>query len=450
MLKEDATNWLNELSPEEFYEYERRYEWVANQARTEQLTPPGDWKTWLYLAGRGAGKTRAAAEDVAAYGLDRPKSRIAVVAETFADARDVCVEGDSGLFGVLPYDSIKHWNRSLGELILTNGTRYKTYSGDKPNQLRGPQHHRAWTDELAKYLYADETWTQLQLGLRLGENPQNIVTTTPRPIELIRDLVERENVVVTSGSTFDNAANLSESFLEEVRTLYEGTPLGDQELYGQIVLPDGESIFKREWFKPYTEADAYYLWNRTVARYAALDTAETVGEASAYTALTVGDIQPDWTMPIRYVARERLEFPELIDWTLEQLYPFTLDFRFEYLFVENASSGRQLVQHLRRSAPTWLANRVVAVPPNRGPNGKEKGWKSAAVWAKRGMTPLPEPSDEVPWLLPFQKEIFAVPNSTYKDQADSYSLLVNQVEAYTGAFSGHFHARMRREAQVSA
>jgi hypothetical protein len=293
-------------------------------------------------------------------------------------------------------------------------------------------------------MYADEAWTQGQLGLRLGENPQNVVTTTPKPIELIRALVERENVFVTSGSTFDNAPNLSDTFIEEVRALYEGTPLGDQELYGKIVLPDGESFFKRDWFPRYSADDTYYLWSRTVQRYVALDTAETVGTSSAYTALTVGDVQKDWTMPIRYVSRERLEFPDLVAWTLEQLTPFFVDGKFETLFVENASSGRYLVQEFRRSAPPALANRVIAVPPNRGPNGKEQGWRRAAVHAMRGMTPLPDASVEADWLLPFQKELFSVPNSTYKDQADSYSLLVNEVEARTRAFSGRYHALMGR------
>lgn len=437
--------WLDDLSPEEFEEYERRFRWIAEQARPEQITPDGDWKTWLYLAGRGAGKTRSAAEDVAAFGLDRPKSRIAVVAETFADGRDVCIEGESGLLGVLPESSVRHWNRSLGELLLNNGTRYKIYSGDKPNQLRGPQHHRGWCDELAKYIYADETWTQLQLGLRLGEDPRCVVTTTPRPISLIRDLVERDNVVITSGSTFDNAANLADSFLQEVRIQYEGTPLGDQELYGKIVLLDGESIFKSDWWagkNRYAPEEASELWNQTVphGRFAALDTANTVGETSAYTALTVGDIQPDWRMALRHVARKKLEFPDLVDWTVEELWPFVQDRKFEALLIENAASGTQLIQQLRATGPRWLASRVVSVPPNRGPNGKESGWKNAATWAKRGMVLLPHPSHETPWLYEFQKELFEVPNSTYKDQADSFSVLVNQVEAHTGAFSGRWRA----------
>jgi phage terminase large subunit-like protein len=442
-LPRDENAWLDDLSPAEFEEYERRFQWVGKDARPEQLTPPGAWKTWLLLAGRGFGKTRTAAEDVAAFGLDHPKSQIAVVAETFSDARDVCIEGESGLLSCLAHSSVKHWNRSLGELFLTNGTKYKLFSGDKPNGLRGYQHHRMWWDELAKFIYADEAWTQGQLGLRLGENPQNIVTTTPKPIELIRALVERENVVITAGSTFDNAANLSDTFLEEVRMLYEGTKLGDQELYGKIVLLDGESVFKREHFPRYDASDQS-IKNRAVARFVGIDTANTVGETSAYSALVVGEVMRDYTMNVRYVARKKLEFPELVEWVTDEVAPFYFDQRLEAVFIENAASGTQLIQQLRRSGPSWLAHRVVGVKPNRGPNGKEAGWKNAALWARRAMTPLPEPSDAAPWLYDFEKELFAVPNSTYKDQADAYSLLVNQVEASKGAFSSRWRTLMSR------
>lgn len=439
----DERAWVDDLTAAEFEEYERRYKWVAEEARPEQLTPVGDWKTWLYLAGRGAGKTRSAAEDVSAFGLDNPGSRIAVVAETFADGRDVCIEGESGLLSVLPQGSIRHWNRSLGELVLNNGTRYKLYSGDKPNQLRGPQHHRAWSDELAKYIYADETWNQLQLGLRLGDNPQNIVTTTPRPIELIRDLVERDNVVVTTGSTFDNTANLSESFIEEVRRQYEGTKLGDQELYGRIVLLDGDTYFKRDWFPSYSEEDSHRLWNRCVGRYAALDTANTVGQASAYTALTIGDLQPDYTMPLRHVEREKLEFPELVDWTIETLFPFARDGKLRAVFIEDAASGMQLTQTLRRSGPAWLRPLVVPVKPKRG--GKEESWKAASVWSRRGMVRLPEPTENAAWLYEFERELFSVPNSTYKDQADSYALLVNEAERLDAPFSRRWRMLSRMD-----
>lgn len=209
--------------------------------RPSQQTPDGDWRTWLALAGRGWGKTLAGAEDVGTYGLGYPGSRVAVVARTFADARDTCVEGTSGLLSVLPPSSILTWNRSLGELLLKNGTRYKLFSADEPDRLRGPQHHRAWSDELASWgLGTKDTqwpaaWDMLQFGLRLGADPRNIVTTTPRPTKLIRSLVADPLVHVTRGSTTENAAHLPAAFFEQIVARYAGTRLGRQELDAEIL-----------------------------------------------------------------------------------------------------------------------------------------------------------------------------------------------------------------------
>lgn len=210
-----------------------RAKWLS-AARPDQVTPKGDWLTWLILAGRGWGKTRTGAEDVGWYGATNPGSRIAIVAPTTADARDTCIEGDSGLLGVLPRSAVKAWNRSLGELILVNETRFKCFSAEEPERLRGPQHHRAWCDELAAWKYP-ETWDQLMFGLRLGDHPQAVVTTTPKPTQLIKDLVARSTTHVTRGSTFDNAANLAPSALEQLRLKYEGTRLGRQELEAEIL-----------------------------------------------------------------------------------------------------------------------------------------------------------------------------------------------------------------------
>lgn len=210
-----------------------RTKWLS-AARPDQVTPKGEWLTWLILAGRGWGKTRTGAEDVGWYGATNPGSRIAIVAPTTADARDTCIEGDSGLLGVLPRSAVRAWNRSLGELILVNETRFKCFSAEEPERLRGPQHHRAWCDELAAWKYP-ETWDQLMFGLRLGDHPQAVVTTTPKPTQLIKDLVARSTTHVTRGSTFDNAANLAPSALEQLRLKYEGTRLGRQELEAEIL-----------------------------------------------------------------------------------------------------------------------------------------------------------------------------------------------------------------------
>src|SRR5260221_3633428 len=223
-----------------------------SKARPEQLPPEGDWRTWLLLSGRGFGKTRLAAEDVSYYGMKHGASRIAIVAATFADIRDTCVEGESGLLSVLPVDEIEFWNRSMGELRLKNGTLYRGFSADQPDRLRGPQFHRTWCDELAAWQRMDETWTQL--STRLKPDPRIIVTTTPRPLPLIKALVKDPTVRVTRGSTFDNAANLADSALAVLRAKYEGTRLGRQELAGEIVDALEGALLQPPMLEPYRKA----------------------------------------------------------------------------------------------------------------------------------------------------------------------------------------------------
>ena len=189
------------------------------------------------MAGRGAGKTRTAAEWLAWEAISAPNTRWAIVAPTFSDARDTCAEGESGVISVLSrYRMLAHWNRSMGEILLNNGSRIKLFSADQPDRFRGPQHHGAWCDELAAYRYSD-AWDQLQFGLRLGTKPRIVVTTTPRPTPLIRMLANRSDgtVVTTRGSTFDNAANLAPSALLELQARYNNTRIGRQELYGEIL-----------------------------------------------------------------------------------------------------------------------------------------------------------------------------------------------------------------------
>jgi phage terminase large subunit-like protein len=188
----------------------------------------------LILAGRGWGKTRTGAEDVAYYGFRHAGSRIAIVAPTYSDARDTCIEGDSGLLNVLPTEMVETWNRSLGELILINGTRYKLFSADEPDRLRGPQHHRAWCDELAAWTKPD-AWDQMLFGLRLGQNPQAVVTTTPKPVPLVRRIAQDARTRLTRGRTRDNAANLAPSALAQLEARYAGTRLGRQELEAEIL-----------------------------------------------------------------------------------------------------------------------------------------------------------------------------------------------------------------------
>ncbi|MGE3770541.1 MAG: DNA-packaging protein [Bdellovibrionales bacterium] len=237
---------IQRLKAPAFWAIVYRAAWLAT-ARPNQLTPDGDWAIWLILAGRGWGKTRTGAEDVAHYALQNPGSRIAVVAPTYADARDTCVEGDSGLKKVLPPQCVRTWNRSLGELVLKNGSRFKLFSADEPERLRGPQHHRAWCDELAAWQYP-QAFDQLLFGLRLGDNPRVVVTTTPKPVPAIKDLVARQHkdVFVTRGTTFENEENLASTALTQLKHMYEGTRLGRQELNAEILSDADGALWDRK------------------------------------------------------------------------------------------------------------------------------------------------------------------------------------------------------------
>ena len=207
--------------------------WQTWIARDEQLPPPGDWRAWLYLAGRGAGKTRSGAEWIHA-SVAAGRRRIALVAPTAADARDVMVEGESGILAVSPAGSRPIYEPSKRRLTWPNGAIATTYSADEPERLRGPQHDCAWCDEMGAWRYP-EAWDMLMFGLRLGTDPRVMVTTTPRPTRLLRTLIADPTTVITRGSTYQNRANLAGAFLEQIVKKYEGTRLGRQELNAELL-----------------------------------------------------------------------------------------------------------------------------------------------------------------------------------------------------------------------
>jgi phage terminase large subunit-like protein len=223
------------------------YDWPL-WARAEQLAPPGDWFCWLILAGRGWGKTRTGAELIRSRVESGNYGRIALIGQTAADVRDVIVEGESGLLAVSHPSFMPKYEPSKRRLTWPNGAIATTYSGDSPDQLRGPQHDLAWADELAKWMYPQEAWDNLELGLRLGPNPQAAVTTTPRPIPLIKGLkTDSQTVSPTSNlSTYMNVANVSSKFIRRVIKKYEGTRLGRQELNAEILEDTPGALWKRD------------------------------------------------------------------------------------------------------------------------------------------------------------------------------------------------------------
>jgi phage terminase large subunit-like protein len=234
-----------------------KYNWTL-WARPNQVVDwtDNDWDILLVLAGRGFGKTRMGAEAVRQFCLANPGSRVAITAPTYGSARDVCFEGDSGLLEVSSPEEIDKaaggkYNRSLGQLKYTNGSLCQWYSGGDPERFRGPQHHLIWADELCAWEKAQETWDMMLMGLRLGAHPRIIITTTPKPSPLIIELVKRANegdvrVKIVTGSTFDNSANLPSSALDALRARYEGTTLGRQELYAELILDSPGALWSRE------------------------------------------------------------------------------------------------------------------------------------------------------------------------------------------------------------
>ena len=259
-----------------------RRKWLARR-RPEQMPPHGDWRTWLILAGRGWGKTRTGAEWV----IDRIEDgyqRVALVGPTAADVRDVMVEGESGILACAPEDMAPNYEPSKRRITFAGGAICTTFSADEPDRLRGPQHDAGWCDEIAAWRYP-EAWDQLQFGLRLGDDPRCIVTTTPRPTKEVRDLVKSPTTVVTRGSTFDNADNLAPAFLERILQKYEGTRLGRQELYAEILDDVPGALWSRAMLEQavtgYTEPEQM---QRVVV---AIDPAVTSGEDSDETGIVV-------------------------------------------------------------------------------------------------------------------------------------------------------------------
>lgn len=217
----------------------RAYDW-SRSARPEQRIPHGDWRIWLVLAGRGWGKTRVGAETVRSW--SERFSRIGLIAPTKNDAREIMVEGESGILAVFPDSRPCRYIANRFRLEFPSGSIGTIFTADEPDRLRGPQHTKLWADELAVWRYP-EAWDMAMLGLRLGADPQAVITTTPKPTRLVKELRNRSllesdplgRVVLTRGSTYENEANLAPAFLSEIVQRYEGTRLGRQELHAEIL-----------------------------------------------------------------------------------------------------------------------------------------------------------------------------------------------------------------------
>jgi phage terminase large subunit-like protein len=269
-------------------------------ARPDQLPPEetaeGEpWRVWLVMGGRGAGKTRAGAEWVRAKALGlaplatTTAQRIALVGETLADVRRVMIEGVSGLLNVHMANERPRFEPSKGQLVWPSGAIAQVFSAENPEGLRGPQFDAAWCDEVAKWRHAQKTWDMLQFALRLGEAPQMVATTTPRPIPLLKKLLADSATVVSRAATADNADNLAPTFMAEMTRRYAGSALGRQELMGELVDEASGALWRRDWIEAQRIAAAPELLSIVVA----VDPPVTATASSDACGIVVAGLGPD-------------------------------------------------------------------------------------------------------------------------------------------------------------
>jgi predicted phage terminase large subunit-like protein len=249
----DVAALLSKLSPEQrvHLDWQRRWRMTA---RPNQIVGRENWNECGYLAGRGFGKTRVGSEWISRAVFEDPNGfDSCVIAPTYQDVKFTCFEGPAGILSVLPPELLVEHNKSDMIIKMRNVaggvSTIRGFTAEKPERLRGPQHTRAWCDELAAWQYDEETWDMLMMGMRLGDRPQVLWTTTPKPKELIRKLsLPQDGRIIVRGSTFDNKANLPDSFFASLEQ-YEGTTLGRQELYGELIDPEESGIVKRSDFR---------------------------------------------------------------------------------------------------------------------------------------------------------------------------------------------------------
>ena len=265
------------------------YDWRGMWARGNQVLPAGDWRYWLLLAGRGFGKTRTGAETIREWSRKYP--RMHLVAPTAADARDVMIEGESGILSVCP-----SWERPVYEpskrlIRFASGSVAYAFSADEPERLRGPQCCAFWADEVAAWRFP-EAWDNLLFGFRLGDDPRGVVTTTPKPIKIIKEILKDPHTVATRGSSYENRANLAPAFFDSIIRKYEGTRIGRQELLAEILEDVPGALWTRALIEAGRIGTTDVRWNLLTRIVVAIDPAVTANEDSDETGIIVAALTP--------------------------------------------------------------------------------------------------------------------------------------------------------------
>lgn len=364
-------------------------------ARPKQKFPDGDWLTWLIKSGRGFGKSWVGSNWV----IDRAKKYkepIAVIGKNAADVRDVQVEvGASSILKLSPPWFKPEYQPSKRRLIFPNGVLAILYSAEDPDLLRGPQHGSAWLDEFCKFQYPQELWDNLLFGLRLGNKPQAVITTTPRPIKTLKQIASDPKTVVTTGSTFENRYNLANVFLSEIKNRYDGTRLGRQELYGEILLDNPGALFN------YTNLDQYRVKQAPELKQivVAIDPAITAEEDSNETGLIVAGIDEQ---NHGYTIEDASNIYHPQEWALKAINLYDKH-KANYIVAEVNQGGLMVVNTINQAAKS-IGHSPIQVKTVHATKGKYLRGEPVAVLFEQGrihhVGNFPELEDQMTSFLP--------------------------------------------------
>jgi len=419
---EDVKRQYALLHPESRAAFNWRAKWLT-EAHKHQILPAGDWWTiWLLLAGRGAGKTRTAAEQIGWWAWEQPNTRWLVAAPTSADVRATCFEGESGLLAVIPPLLVADYNKTAHEIRLTNGSLIKGIPASEPERFRGPQFHGAWCDELAAWEYLKDAWDQIMFGVRLGKKTRIMCTTTPKPKDLIVELIGRdgEDVHLTTASTYSNIDNLAPSFQKQILQ-YEGTKLGRQEIYAEIIDPEEGGMVKREWFKLWPAKKELPKFEYILQSYDCAYTDKTMNDPTA--CITFGVFKPtDGAMSVIVIDcwQDRLQYPDLRPKVIDEYDTVFGEGnnkkRVDLILVEDKSSGISLIQDLQRAHLP-----VRAYNPGRADKVQRLSIVSNIIMAGRVWIPESTVNKGYvrDWAEGFISQICSFPESTHDDFVDA-------------------------------
>ena len=417
------------------------YDWDFN-GRPKQLEgiKRDDWFLWLILAGRGFGKTRTGAEMVRHWVENCGKKRIGIISPTTADLRDVIIEGESGIINVFP-----PWNRPLYEptkrrVTWPNGAIASLYSGEEPERLRGPQHDALWIDEVAGFSSPEimsRAWDMAMFGLRLGKNPQVIVTTTPKPVPLVQKFLKdskdpEKRILLTTGSSYENKTNLASTFFNQI-VQYEGTVLGRQEIHAEVINMEEMGIIKRSWFKLWPSSKDIPNFDYIIQSYDSAFTEKTHNDPTA--CQTWGVFKPSSESPYCVMLidawTDHLKYPDLREKAQKDFQevryggnpndPYDKGQRADLVLIEEKGSGITLIQDLGRAGLPIRAY-------NPGKMDKVQRLHAVSHLVANGRCYIPE-STKVPgefrtWATDFITEICIFPNSAHDDQVDAFTQLM--------------------------